>query len=234
MRSLTYIALLQSVQRFLRTLSATVHVCHNPSPHQRVSPSLLLSTMAAAEMTRYATAQHDVDMDSTVAVPTGSATEQPDDATDTTLAVPAGPAGSTGSTGPGYAMYLGRLPLATQMQWGIHVDFSNGMWWVMSHEFCDGILNQYKNGAQQVSFVWNWDGTRRGPYQPDGADTSLSRCIINFDTMDQRNIDNGRTRKSESCIRHPQNRRLHNEAMLQSMLSPGTATEHAFADDDSY
>ena len=30
------------------------------------------------------------------------------------------------------------------------------------------------------------------------------------------------------------NRRLHREAMLQSMLSPGTATEHAFADDDSY
>ena len=84
--------------------------------------------MAAAEMTRSATEQHDDDMDSTVAVPAGSATEQPDDATDSTLAVPAGPAGPTGSTDSGRAMNLGTLPLVTQMQREIHVEFKNGMW----------------------------------------------------------------------------------------------------------
>ena len=35
----------------------------------------------------------------------------------------------------------------------IHVEFNNGMWWAMPHELSDGILNQYNNGAQQVSFV---------------------------------------------------------------------------------
>ena len=78
-------------------------------PHQRASPSLLLSTMAEAEMTR-------------------SATEQPDVAMDSSLAVPAGPACPTGSTDPVYAMNLGTLPLVTQMKWEIHVDFNNDMW----------------------------------------------------------------------------------------------------------
>ena len=89
----------------------------------------------------------------------------------------------------------GTLPSVTSMRWEIHVDFNNGMWRAMPHELSDGILNQYNNGAQQVSFVWNWDGTRWGSYQPDGADTSLSRYSIDFDTMHQRNIDSGRTRK---------------------------------------
>jgi hypothetical protein len=65
--------------------------------------------MAGAEMTR-------------------SATEQPDVAMDSSLAVPAGPACPTGSTDPVYAMNLGTLPLVTQMKWEIHVDFNNDMW----------------------------------------------------------------------------------------------------------
>ena len=146
-------------------------------------------------MTRSATEQHDDDMDSTVAVPAGSATEQPDDATDSTLAVPAGPAGPTGSTGSGRAMNLGTLPLVTQMQWEIHVEFKNGMWWAMPHELSDAILHQWNNGTQEVSFIWDWQATRPGSFQPDGAETSINRYIIDFDTMYQRNVDNKRTRK---------------------------------------
>ena len=86
---------------------------------------------------------------------TRSATEQPDIGMDPSFAVPAHPAGPIGSTGPVNAMNLGTLPLVTQMKWEIHVEFNNGMWWAMPHELSDGILNQYKNGAQQVSFVWN-------------------------------------------------------------------------------
>lgn len=37
--------------------------------------------------------------------------------------------------------------------------------------------------------------TRQGSYQPNGENTSINRYIIDFDTMYQRNIDNGRTRK---------------------------------------
>jgi hypothetical protein len=132
--------------------------------------------MAGAEMTR-------------------SATEQPDVAMDSSLAVPAGPACPTGSTGPVYAMNLGTLPLVTQMKWEIHVDFNNDMWWAMPHELSDSILEKWTNGAQQVSFIWDWQATRKGSYQPNGADTSINRYIIDFDTMHQRNLDNDRTRK---------------------------------------
>ena len=55
-------------------------------PQQLASPSLLLSTMAGAEMTRSATEQPDVDM-----------------------------SGPIGSTGPVSAMKLGTLPFVTQM-----------------------------------------------------------------------------------------------------------------------
>ena len=131
--------------------------------------------MAGAEMTR-------------------SATEQPDVAMDSSLAVPAGPARQTDSTGSVHAMNLGTLPSVSQLQWEIHVDFNNGMWWAMPHDLSDPIMDQWINGAQQVSFVWDWEETRRGSYRPDGAETSFNRYIIDFETMRQRNLDNDRTR----------------------------------------
>ena len=113
-------------------------------PHQRASPSLLLSTMAGAEMTR-------------------SATEQPDVAMDSSLAVPAGPAGPAANS-------VRSLQAAnrwlTQMKWEIHVDFNNDMWWAMPHELSDSIVEKWINGAHQVSFIWDWQATRKGSYQP--------------------------------------------------------------------
>ena len=77
----------------------------------------------------------------------------------------------------------------------IHVEFNNGMWWVMPHDLSERILNEQRNGAVQVSFVWDWADSRTGSYQPDGQKTSLSRYIIDFRTMQQVNIDNNRTRR---------------------------------------
>ena len=71
----------------------------------------------------------------------------------------------------------------------IHVDRHNDMWWVMPHTLGRSILEQWFNGAQQVSFVWDWQrirGRRRSQY---------SRYTIDFDTMWQRNLDSGGTRK---------------------------------------
>ena len=79
--------------------------------------------------------------------------------------------------------------------WEIHVDFNNGMWWAMPHDLSNAMLQQWSNGAQQVSFIWDWQATRQGSYQPNGENTSINRYIIDFDTMYQRNLDNGRTRK---------------------------------------
>ena len=145
-------------------------------PHQRAFPSLLLSTMANAEMT-------------------GSATEQPDVGMDPSFAVLAHPAAPTGSTGPVNTVNLGTLPLVTQMKLEIHVEFNNDMWWAMPHELSDSILGQWTPETKQVSFIWDWQATRKGSYKPNGTDTSINRYIIDFDTMHQRNIDNDRTRR---------------------------------------
>ena len=131
-------------------------------------------------MTRSATEQPDVDMDSRspygLPDPTGSATEQPD------------PAMGSVPTSPW------EIPV-TQLKREIHVDFNNDMWWAMPHELSDPILQEWQRGAQQVSFIWDWKNARRGSFQPCGAETSISRYIIDFDTMQQRNMDNNRTRK---------------------------------------
>ena len=162
------------------------------------SSSLLVSTMAGAEMTRSATEQPDVDMDSSLAVragppwPTGSATEQPNPARDSSLAVPAGP---TVSTGP--CPTCGSFPKYCFAR-EILVSFPNGMWWTMPQELSDPILEQWTHGAQEVVFNWDWNDAaskRPGSWKPNGAETSISRYIINFDTMEQRNLDNNRMRK---------------------------------------
>ena len=128
---------------------------------------------------------------------TRSATEQPDVDMNSSLAVPAGLPGPTGSATeqPDSAMNHRTLLLETQLKWEIHVSFDNDMWWAMPHELSDSILQQWHHGAQQVSFIWDWKATRKGSYQPDGAETSISRYIIDFDTMYQRNVDNNRIRK---------------------------------------
>ena len=152
-------------------------------------------------MTGSATEQPDVDMDSSLAAPagqpgpTGSATEQPDliwiPVMDTILPWihPAMDSGLAGPARPPDVMNHGTL------KWEIRVSFNNDMWWAMPHELSDPILQQWHRGAQKVSFVWDWQTSRRGSYQPEGEETSFSRYIIDFDTMEQRNTDNGRTRK---------------------------------------
>ena len=72
----------------------------------------------------------------------------------------------------------------------------------MPDELSGGILSEWKNGAVQVSFVWDWGGTRTGSYQCNGEETSRSRYIIEFQTMLQRNTDKNRTRRVKVvCIR---------------------------------
>ena len=81
------------------------------------------------------------------------------------------------------------------VKYEIHVGFNKGMWWAMPHDLSDSILEEWFNGSQQVSFIWDWKESCRGSWQSDGAETSINRYIIDFDTMFQRNIDNERTRK---------------------------------------
>ena len=69
------------------------------------------------------------------------------------------------------------------------------MWWAMPHELSERILNEWKQGCREVSFVWNWGERRKGSYTtPEGEETSLNRYTINFETMKQRNDDSGNMR----------------------------------------
>ena len=155
-------------------------------------------------MNRLATEQSDIDMASTateLAMATLAATEQPDAGTFATeqsdRTVTAGAAGSTASMTPANVIDLQTMLLVARrsLTWEIHVEFNNGMWWVMPDELADGILNQWMHGAEQVSFVWDWQDTRTGSFQLNGEETSFNRYIIDFQTMQQRNIDNDRMRR---------------------------------------
>ena len=92
------------------------------------------------------------------------------------------------------------LEMLRQMQWEILVEFKNGMWWMMPHELSDPIVEQRRRVATEVSFIWDWHGTRRGSYQPNRAETDINRYIIDFTARQQRNIDNNRTRNVAMVI----------------------------------
>ena len=72
----------------------------------------------------------------------------------------------------------------------IHVKFNNQMWWAMPRDLSDGLLGLWREGENNVSYVWDWGGTRPGSYKtPDGEETPYNRYTIDFATMQQRNSD---------------------------------------------
>ena len=77
----------------------------------------------------------------------------------------------------------------------IHVQFKHGMWWAMPRDLSEGLLELWRSGETQCSYVWDWEGARLGSYlDPDGEATSMNRYVIDFAAMLQRNTDNNRTR----------------------------------------
>ena len=77
----------------------------------------------------------------------------------------------------------------------IHVKFKNGMWWAMPRDLSEPLLELWRGGETQCSYVWDWEGARLGSYlDPDGEATSMNRYVIDFAAMLQRNTDNNRTR----------------------------------------
>ena len=64
------------------------------------------------------------------------------------------------------------------------------MWWAMPRDLSDGLLELWRGGENNVSYVWDWEGTRPGSYvTPDGEETPFNRYTIDFTTMEQRNSD---------------------------------------------
>ena len=81
----------------------------------------------------------------------------------------------------------GRVPI-------IQIAFRNDMWWSMPQELSHQIYQCYAEGWCEAGYVWDWGAQRDGSYCPEGKTTSLNRYVLNFSTMQQQNIDNGRLR----------------------------------------
>ena len=76
----------------------------------------------------------------------------------------------------------------------IEVAFRNGMWWSIPQEMSRQLYEHFLAG-EDACYTWDWGDTRNGSWQPDSEqNTSINRYIINFDRMEQKNIDNNRTR----------------------------------------
>ena len=72
----------------------------------------------------------------------------------------------------------------------IIVKVNDEKWWPMPRELSDDLLQLWRNGRRNVSYVWNWEGTRVESYvTPDGEETPSNRYTIDFTTMEQRNSD---------------------------------------------
>ena len=65
------------------------------------------------------------------------------------------------------------------------------MWWSMSAGMSGQIYQKYFNG-EDVVYTWDWGASRPGSFAPAGEQTSINRYMIDFQTWEQVNTDNGR------------------------------------------
>ena len=77
------------------------------------------------------------------------------------------------------------------MNWEIQVEFESGIRWVIPQGISYNIIARAANGAQQIEFHWDWDGTFWGTHRPDRVHY---RYVIDLARMVLRNMDNGCTR----------------------------------------
>ena len=70
--------------------------------------------------------------------------------------------------------------------WEIRVKVNNNIWWEMPRALSDEILESWRSGAEQVSYIWD--------YIEDDEEAPINRYIINFATMQMCNQWNGDTR----------------------------------------
>ena len=76
----------------------------------------------------------------------------------------------------------------------IEVAFNNGMWWIIPSETSLALYEKHLRGEEDIGYVWDWGNHRTGSWVHEDQETSLNRYLINFDTKEQTNIDNGRRR----------------------------------------
>ena len=84
------------------------------------------------------------------------------------------------------AAQFGKVPI-------IEVAYKNDMWWSIPGDISQQLYAHHLQSENAV-YVWDWGNHRTGSWQPDDQETSINRYTIDFDKMEQENMDNGRRR----------------------------------------
>ena len=71
----------------------------------------------------------------------------------------------------------------------------------MPAEMSAQIYQMHLNG-EDVVYTWDWGASRPGSFARAGEQTSINRCMIDFQTGEQVSIDNGRRRSVRLVFLH--------------------------------
>ena len=83
----------------------------------------------------------------------------------------------------------------------IEVAFKKEVWRSMPTEMSAQIYQKYLNG-EDVVYTWDWGASRPGSFATAGEQISINRYMIDFQTMEQVNIGNGRRRSVRLVCLH--------------------------------
>ena len=71
--------------------------------------------------------------------------------------------------------------------------YGKGMWWSMPQQMSAEIYNKHMSG-ENAAYTWDSGDSSQGSGQPDADHTFLNRYILDFEAMEQMNMDTNRKR----------------------------------------
>ena len=80
-----------------------------------------------------------------------------------------------------------RVPLIEIAYWA-------AMWWPLPAADSKELYDKYCADEQDIGYIWDWGDSRSGSWRPEGKETSISRYGLDFNRMQQTNLDNKRKR----------------------------------------
>ena len=63
----------------------------------------------------------------------------------------------------------------------------------MPEDLSKMLFEKYDTGENAV-YTWDWGESRSGSWKPNSEDTSINRYVVDFEAMEQNNIDKNRRR----------------------------------------
>ena len=80
----------------------------------------------------------------------------------------------------------------------IEIAFRNGKWWSLPAPMSQQLYDKYIANEQNIGYTWDWGDPHTGSRSPEGEETSINRYSLDFNSMEQTNMDNNR--KRSFCI----------------------------------